>query len=180
LREEREFPNSSVDAKRIADNLQRLTPGRKILDVGCGYGFFSKALVEAGFAVDAIELGEASRKIHARMNGFEARAEPFNADFARRNAGAYDAVLLSQVLEHLPMDADPVGSLNVLLRKGGICVIAIPHFRSYLSILQGRDDMFIVPPEHLNFFTIKALIAAFERGGFETAKCETVSKFDYR
>ena len=180
VREERDFPNSTVDAKRIADNLQRLAPGRKALDVGCGYGFFSRALVQAGFAVDAIELGEASRKIHARMNGFEARAEPFNADFASRNAGIYDAVLLSQVLEHLPMDADPVGSLNVLLRKGGICAIAIPHFRSYLSILQGRNDMFIVPPEHLNFFTVRALVAAFESRGFETVKCETVSRFDYR
>ncbi|WP_162250099.1 MULTISPECIES: class I SAM-dependent methyltransferase [unclassified Bradyrhizobium] len=180
IQEERDFPNSTIDAARIADNFRRLAPGRKALDVGCGYGFFSRALVQAGFTVDAIELGEASRKIHARMNGFEARAEPFNADFARRNAGIYDAVLLSQVLEHLPMDADPVGSLNVLLKKGGVCAIAVPHFRSYVSMLQGKNDMFIVPPEHLNFFTVKALTAAFESRGFETVKCETVSRFDYR
>ena len=180
IQEERDFPNSTIDAARIADNIKRMAPGQRALDVGCGYGFFSKAMVQAGFAVDAIELGGASRKIHARMNGFEARAEPFNADFANRNAGSYDAVLLSQVLEHLPMDADPVGSLNVLLRQGGICAIAIPHFRSYLSILQGKNDMFIAPPEHLNFFTVKALTAAFERRGFETVKCETVSRFDYR
>ncbi|MBR0838963.1 class I SAM-dependent methyltransferase [Bradyrhizobium liaoningense] len=180
IQEEVEFPNSTVDAKRIAENLKRLAPGMKALDVGSGYGFFSKALMEAGFSVDAIELGEASRKIHARMTGFEPKAEPFNADFARRNAGLYDAVLLSQVLEHLPMDADPIRSLNVLLRKGGICAIAIPHFRSFLSILQGKNDMFIVPPEHVNFFTVKGLNAAFASRGFQTMKCETVSKFDYR
>jgi SAM-dependent methyltransferase len=180
IREETEFPNSTVDAKRIAQNLKRLAPGTRALDVGSGYGFFSKALMDAGFAVDAIELGEASRKIHARMTGFEPKAEPFNADFARRNAGTYDAVLLSQVLEHLPMDSDPIKSLNDLLRTGGICAIAIPHFRSYLSIVQGRSDMFIVPPEHLNFFTVKGLNAAFASRGFQTLKCETVSKFDYR
>jgi 2-polyprenyl-3-methyl-5-hydroxy-6-metoxy-1,4-benzoquinol methylase len=180
IQEEVEFPNSTVDARRIAENLKRLAPGTRALDVGSGYGFFSRALVEAGFAVDAIELGEASRKIHARMTGFEPKAEPFNAEFAQRNAGIYDAVLLSQVLEHLPMDADPIRSLNVLLRKGGICAIAIPHFRSYLSILQGKNDMFIVPPEHVNFFTVKGLTEAFASRGFQTVKCETVSRFDYR
>ncbi len=180
IKEEVEFPNSTVDAKRIAENLKRLAPGTRALDVGSGYGFFSKALMEAGFAVDAIELGEASRKIHARMTGFEPKAEPFNADFSRRNSERYDVVLLSQVLEHLPMDQDPIRSLNTVLRKGGICAIAIPHFRSYLSMVQGKNDMFIVPPEHLNFFTVKGLNAAFASRGFQAMKCETVSKFDYR
>nr|WP_246250206.1 class I SAM-dependent methyltransferase [Bradyrhizobium cajani] len=180
IQEEVEFPNSTLDAKRIADNLKRLAPGTRALDVGSGYGFFSRALAEAGFSVDAIELGEASRKIHARMNGFEPKAEPFNSDFAGRNAASYDAILLSQVLEHLPMDADPIKSLHVLLRTNGVCAIAIPHFRSYLSILQGKGDMFISPPEHLNYFTVKGLSDAFASRGFQTIKCETVSRFDYR
>jgi 2-polyprenyl-3-methyl-5-hydroxy-6-metoxy-1,4-benzoquinol methylase len=136
--------------------------------------------MDAGYAVDAIELGEASRKIHARMTGFEPKAEPFNADFAQRHSGQYDAVLLSQVLEHLPMDADPIGSLHALLKPNGVCAIAIPHFRSYLSILQGKGDMFISPPEHLNYFTVRGLEEAFASRGFQAIKCETVSKFDYR
>ncbi|WP_375314028.1 class I SAM-dependent methyltransferase [Bradyrhizobium sp. A5] len=180
VQEEVEFPNSTVDAKRMAETLKSLAPGTRALDVGSGYGFFSRALLDAGFSVDAIELGEASRKIHARMTGFEPKAEPFDADFARRNSGSYDAILLSQVLEHLPMDADPIGSLHVLLRKNGVCAIAIPHFRSYLSMLQGKGDMFISPPEHLNYFTVKSLDEAFASRGFQAMKFETVSRFDYR
>jgi 2-polyprenyl-3-methyl-5-hydroxy-6-metoxy-1,4-benzoquinol methylase len=180
IQEEEDFPNSTIDAKRIAENLKRLSSGPKALDVGSGYGFFSKALMESGFAVDAIELGEASRKIHAQMTGFEPRAEPFDSDFARRNSETYDAILLSQVLEHLPMDADPIKSLNVLLRKNGVCAIAVPHFRSYLSILQSKNDMFISPPEHLNYFTVKSLDKAFASRGFQAVKYETVSRYNYR
>ncbi len=180
IQEEADYPNSTIDAQRIAENLKRLSPGSRALDVGSGYGFFSRALMQQGFAVDALELGDASRKIHARMNGFEPIAEPFDRDFAGKNAEVYDAILLSQVLEHLPMDADPIGSLNVLLRKGGICAIAVPLFRSYLSILQGRNDMFISPPEHLNHFTRKSLDKAFASRGFQTVEYETVSRYNYR
>jgi SAM-dependent methyltransferase len=180
IQEEVDYPNSTIDAKRIAENLKRLSAGPRALDVGSGYGFFSRALMQQGFAVDALELGDASRKIHARMNGFEPIAAPFDQNFARSNAEAYDAVLLSQVLEHLPMDADPIGSLNVLLRKGGICAIAVPLFRSYLSMLQGRKDMFITPPEHLNHFTQRSLDKAFASRGFQAVRYETVSRYNYR
>lgn len=53
--EERE-PNSTLDAARIARRLSRMTPGRALLDVGCGYGFFSAAAIKEGFSVHPIEV----------------------------------------------------------------------------------------------------------------------------
>ena len=180
LREEAEFPNSTLDAQRIAAATKELLGGRgRVLDVGSGYGFFSRALIEAGLDVDAIELNAAERMIYARMNGFEPLDSAFNSEFVGSNAGKYDAVLLSQVLEHLPMCSDPIRNIHGLLRNGGIAVIAVPHFRSYVSRLQGKRDMFITPPEHLNFFTIDGLTKAFVLAGFETLQTETISRYDY-
>jgi SAM-dependent methyltransferase len=177
---ERRFPNSTVDAARIAQRLRELTRERerRALDVGCGHGFFSRALREAGFDVTAIELNEKSRAIFKLMNGFDALNVPFDARFAEQNTENFDIILLSQVLEHLPMDTDPIGTIERILSPGGICVIAVPHFRSFVSRLQGRRDMFICPPEHLNFFTIEGLENLFGRRGFRTLRTETISRFD--
>ena len=178
LNEEKEFPNSTVDAKKIINNLTKITNQKKFLDVGAGYGFFSREANKANFDVTALELNDNVRKIFKLLNGFEAINKNFNKKFVDENKQKFDVVLLSQVLEHIPMEADPISNIYNLLKPGGICVVAVPHFGSTFSILQGKKDMFIDPPEHLNFFSKKALILIFKKFGFKLIKIETVSRIN--
>jgi len=85
-------------------------------------------------------------------------------------------VLLSQTLEHIPDPEAAVRNLRTVLRPAGIAAIAVPHFGSALSKIQGRNDMYISPPEHLNFFSRAGLIGLFSRAGFKLEHIETVSK----
>jgi len=178
LNEEKEFPNSTIDAKKIINNLTKITNQKKFLDVGAGYGFFSREANKANFDVTALELNDNVRKIFKLLNGFEAINKNFNKKFVDENKQKFDVVLLSQVLEHIPMEADPISNIYNLLKPGGICVVAVPHFGSTFSILQGKKDMFIDPPEHLNFFSKKALILIFKKFGFKLIKIETVSRIN--
>jgi len=179
LEEEKYYPNSTIDSTRIAANLKKMCMGNKVLDIGGGYGFFSRELIKLGFKVESIELNEKARKVYERMNGFEPQNVSFDANFAAKNLGKYDAVLLSQVLEHLPMDQDPIKNIQLILKDDGVCAIAVPHFRSLVSRIQGKNDMFIVPPEHINFFTINALRETFEFCGFQNIHTETISRYNY-
>ena len=176
--EEKIYPNATVDATRIAKTLKKLSTGNRMLDVGSGNGFFSNAAQKFGFDIQAIELNEQSRKIFKLMNGFEAHSSYFNLEFAERYREKFDVVLLSQVLEHIPIDQNPILNISTLLKPGGICAIAVPHFRSFISVIQGKNDMFISPPEHVNYFTIVGLNALFLGNGFECIKVETISRFD--
>ncbi len=178
LNEEKEFPNSTIDAKKIINNLTKITNQKKFLDVGAGYGFFSREAKKANFDVTALELNDNVRKIFKLLNGFEAINKNFNKKFVDENKQKFDVVLLSQVLEHIPMEVDPISNIYNLLKHGGICVVAVPHFGSTFSILQGKNDMFIDPPEHLNFFSKKALILIFKKFGFKLIKIETVSRIN--
>jgi 2-polyprenyl-3-methyl-5-hydroxy-6-metoxy-1,4-benzoquinol methylase len=179
LGDEKDYPNSTVDSIRIASNLKKSCLGSMVLDIGGGYGFFSRELIKLGFKVDSIELNKSARKVYRCMNGFEPQNVSFDVNFAANNLGKYDAILLSQVLEHLPIDQDPIQNIHKILKPGGICVIAVPHFRSLISLMQGKKDMFIVPPEHINFFTIKSLIELFYKYGFKVIKLETISRYDF-
>lgn len=178
LASERAYPNSIVDAARLVSAARRIAPGDKFLDIGAGYGFFTRAAREAGFECTALEPGRATAAVFERMNGFRPLSAIFDDSFAADRQGAFDVVLLSQVLEHIPNPAHAVRNLNRILRPGGVCVIAVPHFGSYLSRIQGKRDMFIVPPEHLNFFSRKGLRSLFERQGFDQAEAYTVSRYD--
>ncbi len=76
----------------------------------------------------------------------------FDEEIAKKFENYFDVVLLSQVLEHLPNPKFAVEKIRKVLKQDGICVIAVPHFGSFVSKIQRRNDMFITPPEHINFF----------------------------
>jgi 2-polyprenyl-3-methyl-5-hydroxy-6-metoxy-1,4-benzoquinol methylase len=179
LRREDAFPNSTLDAERIARNARDHAKGDEFLDIGAGYGFFTKAAVAAGFRCTAIEANDNNCQVFEKMNGFRPLQAMFDADLAAAHAGRFDVVLLSQVLEHLPHPRTVVRLLASVLKPGGLCIIAVPHFGSYLSRIQGRRDMFVAPPEHINFFSIAGLRNLFEAESMACIDLHTVSRFDH-
>lgn len=181
LESECQYPNSTIDADRIAATCLKFCSGQpgRFLDIGAGFGFFSRAASEKGFQVDALEPSPACQDVFALMNDFKPHSAMLTNSFVQEHSNSYNAVLMSQVLEHISDVQECVENLYDLLCPNGICAIAVPHFRSVISMIQGTDDMFIIPPEHLNFFTIKGLKLLFLRQGFKLLKMETVSRFDF-
>jgi hypothetical protein len=57
LAQERSYPNAVLDAERIAKTAKALSTGNTFLDVGSGYGFFSRAARSEGFDVDGHDAG---------------------------------------------------------------------------------------------------------------------------
>jgi SAM-dependent methyltransferase len=110
------------------------------------------------------------------MNDFAPEPCMFDAAFGQRHAAGFDALLASQLLEHVADPAGAVQEMRRVLKPQGIAAIAVPHFGSALSRLQGRSDMFISPPEHLNFFSRDGLTSLFSRHGFKRERLQTVSK----
>jgi SAM-dependent methyltransferase len=178
LEDEREFPNSVLDAARIAEECKALAPGTQFLDIGAGYGFFSRAAMDRGFDVTAIEPTKECRDIFRIMNGCDPLPGMLSAEFVRANPGRFHVVLMSQVLEHVVDLESTVRQISELLASNGIAVIAVPHIRSWLARVQGKRDMFITPPEHLNFFSAAGLSALFKQHGFHCCKIHTVSRLN--
>ena len=176
--QERDYPNSTIDAHRIALFSRKFANGKKFLDVGAGYGFFTKAACDAGFVCTAIEVGKNNCQVFKLLTGLIPINHPFDDEFANTHEQSFDVVLLSQVLEHMPNPKVVVDRIFKVLKDEGLCVIAVPHFGSFISKLQGQRDMFMVPPGHINFFSSKGLKNLFENKGFSTIKLHTLSRFD--
>lgn len=172
------YPAAAMDASRLIGRCRRLAEGPRLMDVGAGFGEFSKAARDAGFEVTACEPNANSRRIFKEVAGFEPMPDMFDGDLAARFRGRFDVVLASHILEHVSDPAVFAADAGEILAPGGIIAVAVPHFGSLLSRLQGTKDMFICPPEHLTFFSRKGLARLFERFGFRTIALETVSKLN--
>jgi hypothetical protein len=89
--------------------------------------------------------------------------------------GPFDAIIMSQVLEHAIDPSDWVRRAADLLRPGGALVIALPNFAGLYRLLGARDP-FICPPVHLNYFTADSMKRLVECHGLQVKFMRSASR----
>ena len=118
--------------KRVQTIFEWVEPrdDRLILDLPCGRGFYLNMLryVCAGPLVGADLDGEVIRKARRNvghlpgimLNQADIYALPYPDN-------AFDAVILSEVLEHIERDVDGLREIYRVLKPGGVVAITVPH-----------------------------------------------------
>lgn len=97
------------------------SPGQRLFDYGCSWGYGSYQLREAGFVVDSFEISR-------RRSAFGQRTLGVNAvDPAHAPAGAYDVFFSAHVIEHVPSVAEMIQLARRLLKPGGLFVAFTPN-----------------------------------------------------
>jgi SAM-dependent methyltransferase len=182
LASEVEFPNSTVDARRLVTYANKLlgpfqAGEAKALDIGSGYGFFSKAALEQGFQVVAVNPARAENHIFQQLNGVEPIPRFFEeVDFGPEK---FDLVILSQVLEHLLDPLHVLVKVRNLIKPEGVLAIAVPNVDALLiKILKSRSS-FLGLPGHIIHFSRRGLSALVRRAGFEVNLHTYVSRIPY-
>lgn len=179
LKQEAEFPNSTVDAKRIMKTVSIMRGNtskvaNRFLDIGCGYGFFSKEALGNKYAVTALELASTEKSIAQKMTGVNPIQSSFE-EFSEK-AGSYDVILMSQILEHALDVNGWISKASTLLADQGILVIALPNFMSIFRLILKEREPYICPPDHLNFFSLKNLVILMNKNGLSVEKVQYVSR----
>lgn len=150
--------------------LQGMAPGR-VLDVGCGNGDFLIAARAFGWSPTGIDFDESAVARANEMPGVSARAgDLVSCGF---ESESFDAVVLNNVIEHLPNTAEVFAECRRVLRPGGRLVMMTPNPDAIGHTMFGRDWRGLEPPRHLYLFT-PALIGRYAReAGF--GRIETFS-----
>lgn len=139
-------------------------PATRVLDFGSSYGFYLKAMKDCGLEVygieydkEIVEYNESELGLtmidHSELNSLE--------------SSSFDLVRIYHTLEHLP---DPYSILSTffrILKIDGILLVSSPCLSD--AIIQTNipklPDM--VYPEHLFYFTTKAIAELLTRIGYK-------------
>lgn len=103
--------------------LRRLSGGRtRLLDFGCGSGFFLVAARAEGFAAMGVEYERSAVESAAQKTGLPVMSLADMAASGRR----FEIIHLGDVLEHLPAPLETMRDLLGLLEPGGIFFVEGP------------------------------------------------------
>ena len=139
---------------RIKDVLAAEARPLRLLELGAGQGDFLETLEDLPqVTAEGIDLSESSVK-KAQARGLDVRRESLEQVIVEA-AGAYDAVVLSHVLEHVATPGALMGAVRNLLAPQGRILFSVPYSpmsREYL-----HDDVMNLPPHHMTRWNISAL-----------------------
>lgn len=159
------------------------TDGQTILDCGCGRGFYLKMLRHAsatsrllGIDLELPLLVKARRNVGHLPGVLPANASVYSLPYAD---ATFDAVILSEVLEHVERDVEALAELRRVLKPGGVLLITVPHadypfwwdpinktlerlFKTHI----GRGPLAGIWANHVRLYTPAQLRAAALEAGF--------------
>ena len=154
-----------ITFRRFLEELKkREMTSDRLLEVGCGYGYF---LDEAKYFFSyraGIELSQEAGFHAKKLSGVHIYVGDISSLPPEYNNFA--TVVLINVIEHIYSPIEFLFSIKQRLKDGGIIVIATPDIGSFwYRILKKRWPSFKIP-EHVAFYSGKTLKLLLQKAGF--------------
>jgi 2-polyprenyl-3-methyl-5-hydroxy-6-metoxy-1,4-benzoquinol methylase len=151
------------DYKYIEKNI----PKGKILDVGCGKGWFLKTMVEKNWDCFGVDLSGPEGKDLEGYNIY------FSTDITKKTFDKkFDIITLWDVIEHVNDPNLLLSSIHKILNSNGYLVLETPNSGSVYRKI-ARKYWVSYNPYHILFFSTKNLQNLLKKNGFQIQEMET-------
>lgn len=138
----------------FADDVRRIrsfASGGRLLEVGCGFGYFLEVAARAGFDVHGVDasqraVDESSRRFPGRV--FRGAV----GDVPELAEQRFDVIFAAHLIEHISEPRPFVADLASRLERGGVLTLVTPNVRSLLARVSRRRWVSFKIPEHVVFY----------------------------
>ena len=139
--------------------------GGDILDVGCGSGFFLRALDQSKWNCFGVETGELAARAASRALGEGHVFAGTLIESACADA-AFDVVTFWSALEHTNEPRANLIEARRILKPGGSLIVQVPNTASYQAKIFSGDWFSLDAPRHRYHFTLETINALLSDTGF--------------
>jgi len=154
--------------------LKRYGAKGNILDIGCARGLLLNDALAMGFNTYGTELSENNVRICLQNNHKVVKG--YIDDIIDVPADNFDVITCLDVIEHVELPIEFMSKITRLLAPEGILVISTPNYSGLVAKLLKHKDPYIIPPEHLNFFTWAGMEKIFHQSGLVVRKSATFGR----
>ena len=151
------------NSKHIVNLLKKSKPG-KIIDIGCGLGWYMSILGKKwdkyGTDVSKFALKNAAKYCKTYNGDIEKLLKE------KKIKTKFDYILFSHVIEHLKNPIFVLKKLKSILKKNGTLLIETPNFDSAAFRLFEHRFRLLNDPTHISLFTNESMFRALNDFGY--------------
>ncbi|PLX01586.1 MAG: hypothetical protein C0594_12910 [Marinilabiliales bacterium] len=163
-------PITSQRFNELLDGFEKYRKTNKILDIGCGVGYFLEVAKSRGWECFGTEFTNEAIEIN-RQKGILMNEGPLQTKNYKENQ--FDIITSFEVIEHINNPLDEIEAIKKILRPSGLFYCTTPNFNSLSRKKYKQDWIMIDYPEHLSYYTAKTINYLFTQNGFKKKKVST-------
>lgn len=153
---------------------QFATPG-KMLDIGCGNGWFIYIMRGKGWDVKGVEPSRAGAETGRRSGGLDIHhGDLISAGYPD---ASFDYIRSNHSFEHIPNPNEVLREIHRVLKPGGKVFIGVPNINSTNGKVFGRFWYYFGAPVHTFNYSDKTLPVMLKRHGFKNIKVNYNSNY---
>lgn len=151
-----------ADAKRlqfIIDTLKtRLPEQAVVLDVGCGNGVISRGVGRQGFNVYGIDVSDKAIEKARQLNDMpNVKFDVVSAEQLVAEGKKYNAIICSEVLEHLNNPGSLLQVLYQSLADNGVLIVTVPNGNGPREVLVTKPIIALQKKDNIVWHAVKKM-----------------------
>ena len=144
----------------------------RLLDFGCGSGWYAKRMSDRGWTVTAMDFNPHTAEQVAQR--YDLRTLSGTLPHPEVGDASFDMVVMGASLEHVHCPHEVVGAAVRALRPGGRFVAVVPNFAAAAFRWFGVDWWPLDPPRHLLHFTPATMRRLMGMHGLEVEEVRAI------
>lgn len=160
-------------ARALLGRIERRVAAGELLDLGCWLGFLLAEARERGWSTLGVEPSRFASDYARRRLGLDVRTSALTeVELAPQS---FDAVVMADVIEHLPEPSSALAQARTLLRPHGVLALALPDAGSLVARALGRRWWSVIPT-HVHYFTRTSMLIMLKRAGLTPIELASAPK----
>jgi 2-polyprenyl-3-methyl-5-hydroxy-6-metoxy-1,4-benzoquinol methylase len=160
-------------AREVLKQIESLSERGRILDIGCGAGFFLNYARNAGWQTYGVELTIENARYASEHLGLNVKN--VSIEDSKFPDNFFDVVTMWDVIEHLNNPRETIAHLFNIIKDNGLLCVETPNTESIYRALLGKYWIAFADSTHIRFFNKTNLKVLLEKSGFKVVKIQSTN-----